>query len=473
MLQLRPYQIESVNAVRGNFAQGHKRVVLCLPTGAGKTVVFSEIARMTVERGHKVLVLTDRTELFEQTIRSVGKHSIPIQHIAPHIKRVSDIAPCYVGMVETLKRRAGKSVFIKPDLIIIDEAHKGNFNAIFELYPDAYYIGATATPIGKHFHKLYTSIVESVTIKDLIAEGYLAPCYPFQMQDDLSDLNTVAGEFTDESQFNHYNKSKLYEGVIETWREKANGLKTIVFNVNIEHSEKMTEQFNAAGIISHSITSKTDPNERKFILSAFKRGEFPVLNNCGILTTGYDEPSIECVIMNRATMSLPLWLQCCGRGSRIYPGKRGFVLLDFGLNHDRHGLWMSDRTWSLEPPKKRKKADAAPIKICKICSAVIAASARSCEFCNAEMPVKEKQLSTGVLVAVDNIEFKGKRVSELSIEQLARLNAFKSTYIWRVIRSRGTDAIKEFARIKGYKKGWVYNQNQKIKDSNHRDYIIP
>lgn len=472
MINLRPYQSEAVDHIRAAFASGHKRVVLCMPTGAGKTATFTSIVSSTVNRGKSVLVLTDRTELFNQTIASIGRNQIPVSFISPDSRHVAPNAKCYVGMVETLKRRIGKSVHIRPDLIIIDEAHKGNFNRIFELFPDSYYIGATATPVGKHFHKLYTHIVNPISISDLISDGYLVPCHPFQMQDDLSDLEQVAGEYTESSQFNHYNKAKLYDGVITEWQQRAAGLKTIVFNCNIEHSLNMTEQFKSAGIKSYCITSRTPDDERKWILSEFSRGTFPVLNNCGILTTGYDEPSIECVIMNRATMSLPLWLQCCGRGSRTYPNKRKFVLLDFGLNHDRHGLWAADREWSLDPPKKRKSIGAAPVKSCPECAAMIPASARICQFCSNEFKQSERDLKSGTMVEFIKSPHIGKQVSELSIFELSTLNSFKSTYIWRVVRSRGTDAIREYARYKGYKYGWIKRQLDSIEDSSHKDYVI-
>lgn len=447
-------------------------MVLCLPTGAGKTVVFSDIVRQTVENGRSVLVLTDRTELFKQTVSAIRRHKIPVSYISPESKRVAPNALCHVGMVETLKRRAGRSVFINPNLIIIDEAHKGNFTKIFELYPNARVIGATATPVGKHFHKYYTELINPVQISDLIMDGFLAPCHPFQMQDDMSDLVERNGEFTEESQYQHFSKPELFRGVIDKYIELANGLKTIVFNCNIKHAEETTEQFNNAGIKSYCITSNTSDDERRFILSQFAQGAFPVLNNCGILTTGYDEPSIQCVIMNRATKSLPLFLQCAGRGSRIYPNKRKFILLDFGMNHDRFGLWSADRTWSLEPPKKRKSEGAAPVKTCPNCSAMIAASARICQFCSNQFEANERELSEGVMVEVIRSPHIGKRVSELSVPELAELNLFKSTYIWRVIRSRGADAVREFARIKGYRRGWINRQIESIEDADHRDYVI-
>src|SRR6202000_1726241 len=119
---------------------------------------------------------------------------------------------------------------------------------------------------------------------ELVEQGFLTPCHAYQMQDDISDIKTGNnGEFTDDSLFNHYNKSKLYDGVIDKWIEKCNNEQTIVFNVNVKHTINMTEAFNAAGIKSFCIHSETPDIDRKSIMNEFSRGAFPVLNNCGIL----------------------------------------------------------------------------------------------------------------------------------------------------------------------------------------------
>ena len=308
MIKLRPYQTESIKHLRNGF-KDYLRQILCLPTGAGKTVVFSEMVRMAADKKTITLVLTDRIELFKQTFNSLSIHGFMIQELSADKKGFNPDANVTLAMVKTFKRRSIKSY--KPDLIIIDEAHKGNFNKILDLYPDSKVVGATATPKGKHIPKYYENIVQNIDIPDLIEQDFLVPCKAYQMQDDFSDLEVKRGEYTDASQFNHFNKRKLYSGVIDNWNKYAVGKKTIVFNVNIEHSIQMTNEFNDAGILSECITSKTPKEERKRILKAFSDGLIPVLNNCGILTTGYDEPTIECVIMNRKTKSLPLWLQCC------------------------------------------------------------------------------------------------------------------------------------------------------------------
>lgn len=478
-INLREYQQESILQLRQGFANKHQRQVLCLPTGAGKTVVFSEMVRMAAEKGTVTIVLTDRTELFKQTIKSLTNSGVSVEEIAPHKKNTYLQATIYLAMVETIKRRTEVLAFLKPQLIILDEAHKGNFTKILDLFPDARVIGATATPEGKHFFKYYQSIVQNIDIPDLVDLGYLSDCKAYQMQDDFSDLEVKAGEYTDASLLGHFDKPKLYDGVISEWRKFADGKKTICFNVNIQHTINTHHAFLSAGISSEYITSKTPKLERERILSAFKQGAFTVLNNCGILTTGYDEPSIECVIMNRATKSLPLFLQCFGRGSRIYANKNHFIGLDFGMNHDRHGMWNEARDWKLKPPKKKGES-VTPVKECgnDECGCLNPVSARKCKYCGYEFPMKEAKLSDGVMVEVVGkapTELLGKRISELTLPDLLGLEKskkYKSSFIWRVVRSHGEDAVLEYASKKGYKKGWIDRQLMDLDNCSFTDYKI-
>lgn len=472
-MQIRPYQNKAIIDLKNGFKQ-NKRQVLCAPTGSGKTVMFTEIVRSASQKGTQCLILTDRTELFKQTCKTM---SMQVQELNAntHIRSFNPHALVTVAMVETLKRR---TLFgYTPKLIIIDEAHKAAFNKVIEMYSDAYVIGATATPVGKHFYKYYQDIVQTIDIPDLIEEGFLSQCRAYQMQDDFSDLETKAGEYTDKSLFNHFNNRKLYSGVVDEYVSRTMGKKCIVFNVNIEHSENMTDEFRNQGIMSECITSKTPTLERERILKAFSDGLFPVLNNCGILTTGYDEPSIEVVIMNRKTKSLPLWLQCCGRGSRIYPNKEYFTILDFGMNHDEHGMWQEPRNWQLKPPKK-KKEQAAPVKRCDHCSAINYASARVCAICGEPFKVNETVISEGVMVEVTPkapTELIGKYISDLTIAELILLQKskkYKPTFIWRVVRSMGNQCIDQYAKDMGYSKGWAYRQKQDTENNNFKNYLI-
>lgn len=431
-----------------------------------KTVVFSTIVEAAVKKGTKTLVLTDRLELFNQTVASIESLGIPVCKINVDNKRIHHSAVLYIGMVETVKRRLPQLQDIPFSLIVCDEAHVQNFNKIFDFWSKAHVIGATATPMGAHFFKYYTNLVSCIDTPELVEQGFLSPCVAYQMQDDFKDVKIAKnGEFEDVSLFAHMDKAKLYEGVIEQWLLKCKGQKTIVFNVNVQHTIKMTAAFNAAGIKAYCIHSKTDDSERNWILKEFAANAFSVLLNCSILTKGYNEPSIECVILNRATTSLILFLQMIGRGSRVFPGKTNFTVLDFGLNHDRHGLWNESRFWEIKPPKRKSdKLGAAPVKSCPACSAMLPPTQKECPYCGYLFQPTEKELAQGRLVEVTNKirnSIPGKYVSQCTIPELIELErteTIKPTYTWRVLRSRGAKDISEYARLKAYKDAWIIRQ---------------
>lgn len=466
---LRQYQDQAITDLRESLKL-NKRVILALTTGGGKTVIFSSIVAGAASKGKKVLIITNRVELFKQTFKAIDRHDIPVCKIDAKNKRIDLSSNIFIAMIETLKRRAKMFTDFKFDLIIIDECHLNSFNKIFELWPDTKVIGCSATPCTPTLHKYYQEIVQPIDTLELISQGFLVPCKAYQMQDDFSDLKTdKSGEFTNASLDSHFRKSKLYEGVIDAYVSKCNGSKAICFNVNIEHTLEMTRAFNAAGIPSRAITSITSEEERNSILSDFKHGHFLVLNNCGILTTGFDEPSIETVILNRATGSLILFLQMIGRGSRLHIGKNYFTVLDMGENHNRFGLWMQNREWSLDPPKKKKKKlSVAPVRECKSCGAILPVQQRKCEFCGHEMTDKEKELLKGELVEVKapeipkvRAELIGLNVSECSIADLIELEAskaIKSSFAWRILRSRGEADVIAYAGLKGYRNGWIARQ---------------
>lgn len=462
---LRPYQLEAKNLLREAYRK-FLRILLAAPTGSGKTVIFADIAASAIERGKRVLILSDRTEIFKQTITAMIRHEIPVCKIDPDNRRIDSQALLFVGMVETFKRRIALFSGVKFDLIIADEAHKATFNKIFDAFPNVKVLGCTATPTSKTQHKYYHELVQTIDIPDLITQGFLSPCKGYEMQDDFSDLETDKnGEFTDQSQFSHFAKSKIYDGLINTYLEKCVGRKVLVFCVNIEHVQQTVKAFNSVGIKAFGISSHTPDQERQWILSEYKRGAFPVLVNANILIAGYDEPSIDCIMVNRATTSLSAWLQMGGRGSRIFPGKSNFLLIDFGGNFSRLGLWEEARTWTLEPPKKRKKGlGAAPVKSCKACEAMLPAMARECPYCGYLFPISEKELAQGRLVEVTNkirAGVAGRYVSDLTIPELIeceKSGEMKSTYVWRVLRSRNAMAVGEYARLKGYRDAWIVRQ---------------
>ena len=165
-----------------------------------------------------------------------------------------------------------------------------------------------------------------------------------------------------------------------------------------------------------------------------------------------------------------------GRGSRLYPNKKKFIVLDFGGNHTRLGMWNENRIWEIK--KKRETSGEAPVKACPECNAVVHTSTPSCPECKFIFPVKEKEIKKGVMVEVKPHipkEFLGKRIGDLTISELCKLQKakkYKATMIWRVIRSKGEQALYEYAQKMGYSDGWVYKQIHKLSDSTFTNYLL-
>jgi len=473
MIQLRPYQEKIIHDVRQKFMYGNKRVIMCAPTGSGKTVMFTSIALNTLKKGNKVLILTDRIELLKQTFKSLENAGIEPDFYNAHTKK-TPTSPAIVAMIETVKRRhkANKLTIPVPDLIIVDECHRGNFNAIFDIFPDAFYIGATATPLAtakdKPLKNYFEDIVSDFDVPDLIEQEFLCPAVSYTAKVvDNSQLKVdyKKGDFSDKSLSQAFDKPTVYTGLIKAMRQFAENKKTIIFCVNIKHSENTEYELRAAGYKTAIVTSNSTPEERQENLDFFHSTPDAVMVNCGILTTGYDHPPIECVVMNRATISVPLWLQCCGRGSRLAPGKEEFTIIDMGGNINRLGSWENRRDWKkwfFDPPKKGQE-QPPPTKECPECEAIIHARIMQCPHCEHMFEAKEIEQVEAIVVPLQQIpkHLKNRYIADFSIDELLqvkKIRKYKTSYIVRIVRNRGIEAMTELRVKLGYKKGWEYYQ---------------
>jgi superfamily II DNA or RNA helicase len=484
MIQLRPYQEDSVAALRDNFRQKKRRVILCAPTGSGKTVTFSHLVSSTLQKDlfAKVLIVTHRTELIAQASETLERTGVRYEHITAKQSKINTRARCYVGMVKTYLNRIAKyPELLNMSLVIIDEAHYGDFKKLFAVLPDnVYVIGVTATPLSASkndpLSNYYDAIVNPVQIADLIENGYLCPAVTYAAKIDRSSLKLMAGEYSDASQMDTFAKRDVYAGLISKYlqfcTEGEQYKKTIVFNVNVAHSKAVASEFNQAGIPAVHIDGETDDIERDRAIKAYKRGEYRVICNVGLLNAGFDDPSTECVIMNRATTSVPLWLQSCGRGSRPYPGKSKFIILDMGDNWTELGLWEQPRPWEELWNKKRKALDkigVPAIKTCPQCEALISISARECPECGHVLPVKEKEPPPEAeFIEVGNTEELLKMASRANwpslavpdLEQIRLLKNYAKTWPYYVISDRATTEdefrkqLRELGKIRGYKRGF-------------------
>ncbi|MFO0449790.1 MAG: DEAD/DEAH box helicase family protein [Dolichospermum sp.] len=405
-MQLRDYQIKLTDDVIRKLSK--RKVIAQLATGGGKTVCFSSITKRYIDKHEKsVLILVHRKELLQQTRRSLhNAFNLDCQIIIAGMKTIP-YNRIYVGMVETVKRRIDQLHNI--GMIIIDEAHIANFNLIHNHFPESYFIGFTATPLAaakdKPLKNYYNDIVCGIDIADLIKIGSLCANETYAAKDSVNrkELSIKAGEFDNNLMGLEFSQPQHVKNVVKIYKEKAEGTKAIVFNVNIEHSLKVTDAFKEAGYNCRHFDGETDSNERTEVLSWFENTPGAILCNVGIATTGFDEPTIETVIVNRSTMSMPLWLQMTGRGSRPTEFKKTFTIIDMGGNAITHGDWCDRHNWDYlfwNPPKKGE--GVAPVKDCPKCMRILHAKVMICPECGHEFPPPkqkvEEELSEFVLV---------------------------------------------------------------------------
>lgn len=384
-MTLRPYQERFINNIAARLATT-KRVVAQLATGGGKTVCFAAICdRFTARNSTDILILVHREELLHQASRAI---SLPTQPIVAGMRTIPQ-ARVYVAMVETAYKRLHQ--FNNIGLVIVDECHIGNFTKVIEHFSSQYIIGFTATPLAARktnpLRNYFDDIICGIDIPELIEHGYLCPelTYSAAQIVDRAKLKMKAGDFDQAQMAAAYKNPKYIETTVNAYKQHSLGRKTIIFNCNVEHSQAVNAAFCAAGFNSRHLDA--DSPDRAATLEWFANTPDAILNNIGIATTGFDQPDIETVIVNKATASMPLWLQMCGRGARPHAVKLAFTIIDLGGNCMTHGLWSSPRNWSdiFHNPKKPGNG-VAPVKECPDCGALLHTAVRLCD-CGHVFPV--------------------------------------------------------------------------------------
>ncbi len=326
-----------------------------LPTGGGKTLIFSEIAKRFIEKyQQKVVVLTHRSELCAQTNRALQESGIINKVINSAVKRVQkkNLFHCYVAMVETLKNRIDEGMIDTSDigLVIVDEAHHNSFRKLLNRFENAKVIGVTATPfsadVNLPMNKFYDKLIVGAPIGQLIDEGFLAKPKYQSYDVELNTLTTgINGDFTINSSDQLFSSDIMLDLLLQTYLKHAKGKKTLIFNNGILTSRKVQQLFNSKGYPVRHLDNKTSAAERKEILSWYRKTKGAILTSVSILTTGFDEPKTQAVILYRATTSITLYHQMVGRGARRLPNKKTFQIIDLGNNADRFGDWDTEIDW--------------------------------------------------------------------------------------------------------------------------------
>ncbi|MES2799576.1 MAG: DEAD/DEAH box helicase family protein [Bacteroidota bacterium] len=355
--KLYPFQDKTVHVILNELKENGKdfNLLYQLPTGGGKTVIFSEITRKFIEEsGEKVLILTHRIELSVQTSKQLLAIGVQNKIISSEIKTIpnQNEYQCFIAMVETLNNRLNENEnFLEGvGLVIVDEAHYNSFRKIFQFYKTSNIIGFTATPLSSNralpLNDNYNKLIVGESISSLIENGYLSDADTYTYDVNLHGLKIGSnGDFTVNSSDVVYGNLFMQEKLLFAFEEVAVGDKTLIFNSGIETSIRVEETFKKRGYKIRHLDSTFSDKDRKDVLSWFKNTPDAILSSVGILTTGFDEPTVQTIILNRATRSLTLYHQMIGRGSRKIPNKSRFKVIDLGNNVRRFGYWQDYLNW--------------------------------------------------------------------------------------------------------------------------------
>lgn len=441
MIEFRPYQKDFIQKILAELKKGRKRICVVAPCGSGKTVLFAGMAEASQNNKKTVWFLVHRKELLDQTVNTFKSFDIELKTI-------------HIGMVATVANHL--SDYPEPDMIIFDECHFSvarTWQKIGEAYPDCWYIGLTATPCrldGKPLKDTYDTMVQGVTAKQLISQGYLSPYrYYAPSVADLSSLKRKGSDFDSKQIEELLSTRAVFGDVIKHYRKYADGLQAICYCSSVAHSENMAAQFCKAGINAVHFDGNTPKKRRGEIIEQFRKGEIKILCNVDLISVGFDCPDCECCILLRPTMSLALYIQQAMRCMRPKKGKTA-VILDHVNNYTRFGLPDDEREWSLDSVPK-KKSDFGEdgkllIRQCPVCFGTYrSGSGGKCPYCGEAEKLTAQEIKNIKQIELEEIKESQRRKAEENVKQINNPNDCRSMA-----------ELVAFAKKKGYKPQWAY-----------------
>jgi superfamily II DNA or RNA helicase len=435
-----------INQVYAAWRSGVRRVLLQAPCGSGKTVVFCQIMKDAASKGKRSLMIVRGKELVGQTVRRLAADGVTADIYQGGNTSVAGAAVS-VASISTLHRR---KILPEVDLLVIDESHLSygdSYRWLLEQCTTQKILAVTATPYNrKGMQHIADKIVYPVTIRELQEQGFLVAGKYFAVQKpDLSGIGRVGDDFNQQQLAKKMN-AQLSGDCVKEWRQRAAGRPTIIFAVNVEHSQRITELYNSEGITTKHVDADTPDDERAHIFAELKLGSIQAISNVGVLSVGVDIPEVSCLQVMRPTMSKALWHQMLGRGTRTAAGKADFLVLDHSNNTINHGMIEDEIEGNLAPVSKAKaKSTALALRDCPECLAVFRAS-QKCPNCGTERKKTER---------------------EIQIEQDAELKELTR-------QARNEQIIKTIiatARLRGHKKGWCRYQLREKLGAEYGDHI--
>lgn len=443
--ELRPHQVKAISLIRQSMASGNLRVVLQMPTGAGKTLTSARIIDGALSKGNKVIFTAPAISLIDQTVAAFEAEGIrDIGVMQANHPRTKPEAMVQVATVQTLARRE------IPDasLIIQDECHirsetMDNLMMKYDGNRSVRFIGLSATPWRKGMGNVWQDLVIPITMSELIEGGYLSKYEVFAP--DIPDLRGVkkqAGEYVESQLSEVMGEAKIMGNVVQNWLAHGQDRPTLVFGVNRAHAGEIAKGFERQGVSAAYVDAFTDSIERSGIFRQFRAGDVRVICSVRTMIAGVDLP-VSCIVDAAPTASEALHVQKLGRGMRINPGTEGLTIFDHSGNCLRLGMPDEiiheelDKTQPGERQETKQKAEKLP-KPCPACGALH--TGLVCPSCGYEKkPFSGVEAKEGQLVQI-----KGKQ-RKATHEDKQR---FYSMALW-------------MARERGYKTGWAANLYRK------------
>jgi len=483
MLQLRTYQTKAVADIRGCFRNSINSTLFVLPTGGGKTVIFTYISQQTAFKNKRVLILVHRVELLRQTSNALLKFDVQHGMINPaYTPNFNNFVQ--VASVQTIIKRLGYFATMNwiPDVIIVDEAHHataGSWRKVIENFPKSKVIGVTATPIrsdgqglGRNCGGIFDELIEGPTMAWLMDEGFLVRPRIFGTPEalDLSGVKNSMGDYAKNDLSNLLDKPKIIGSAVAHYSRLCSKTPAIVFCFSVAHAERTAQEFRNAGFRFYSIDGNTEDDLRKKLIDGLTNGDIDGLTSCDLIGEGTDIPRATTAIELRPTQSKGLNLQQRGRVLRpVYaPGfdlntKEGRLaaiaasekpfafILDHVGNTERHGLPYDEQEWSLDGEKRKrgskKQEENIRVDMCESCFAVYEPSSvcPQCGHVNKTRDTTPKQI-------------------EGNLEEITALNFIKKEKRKEQGQAESLEDLRKIAAERGYKPGWanaIFTSRQK------------
>lgn len=447
---LRDYQQRTIDQLYEWFAKGNKgHPCLVLPTGSGKSHIVAALCKDALQNWPetRVLMLTHVKELIEQNAEKMRLHwpNAPMGVYSASLRAKQLGEPITFAGIQSIRDKADQIGHV--DLIVIDECHlvshkdEGGYRKLIEaltaINPRLRVIGLTATPyrLGHGFitdqPALFSDLIEPVTIEELIYKGYLAPLRS-KVTDaklDTTGVHKRGGEYIEKELQEAVNTTENNVNIVEeTIRRGSDRKAWLLFCAGVRHAEAMAEELEAHGIPSACVTGKTPMAERNRIIGDFKDGRIRALTNANVLTTGFDYPDIDLIVMARPTMSASLYVQMAGRGMRPKSEAADCLVLDFAGVVQTHGP-----ITAIDSGRKAGTGGDAPVKVCEVCEELNPIAVSNCIACGHPFPIREK-----VKPKLHDDDIMGLDVDEKPI----------STWTWRKHISQSSG--KEMLRVSYY-----------------------